>query len=44
MLSKKLERMISKPKDREIEEPITMGVTFSTSSGPKFALPQTLKA
>ena len=44
MLSKKLERITSKPKDREIEEPTTMGVTLWTSSGPKFALSQMLKA
>ena len=43
MLSKKLERIISNPKDREIEEPITMGVTFGMSIGPKFALSQMLK-
>ena len=43
MLSKKLESIISNPKDREIEEPITMGVTFGMSIGPKFALSQMLK-
>ena len=44
MLNKKLERMTSKPNDTESEEPITIGVTLSTSSGPKFVLPQMLKA
>ena len=32
------------PKDTEIEDPTTMGVTFWTSSSPKFALPQLIKA
>jgi hypothetical protein len=44
MLSKKLDRMTSNPKDNEIEEPITTVVTFSTSSGPNCAFPQMLNA
>jgi hypothetical protein len=44
MLNKKLERMTSNPKDKQTDDPITMGVTFSTSSGPKFAPPQIVNA